>query len=278
MKKTLLLTFASALVYLSLVSYSDGPNDGGAGNRTGGPGSTGTCAQAGCHSAASANTMVTVTLKDEVTGEEIMDGKYIPLRTYNVDLMVHNNSLSHIGFQAEVVDAAGNSIGVLSAGPGQHTGTAAGKKIVEHSAPISGMLTTFKWTSPAAGAGKVTFHVMGNAVNNDGNSTGDAPSNPFSESFDENNTSVASVNKSISLKAGPNPVVDQLTLKLDNATKGEYIINAFGVNGAKLYETKVQINSTQYETTLQTDKWAAGIYYVQIIKDGMKHVITVVKQ
>jgi hypothetical protein len=276
MKKTLLLTLLSGVTYLTLVSYSDGPNFGGAGNRTGGPGSTGTCSQTGCHSAGSATTTVMITLKDEITGEEITDGKYIPLRTYNVDLMVHHGS--HFGFQAEVLDVNNNSIGILAAGPGERLGTVGGKKIVEHSAPISGMTTTFKWTSPQAGAGKVTFYAMGNVVNNDGLSTGDAPSLPFSESFEENNTSVASVDKNIDIVAFPNPVTDRLKLTLDNATKGSYIINAYSINGTKLYEDKVQINGTKYETSLQTDKWSTGIYYIQIIKDGLKHVITVVKK
>lgn len=279
MKKTILLTLLSGVTYLTLVSYSDGPNFGSAGNRTGGPGSSGnTCVASGCHSAAAGNTHVTVTLKDEVTGDEITDGKYIPLRTYNVEVMVHNNNTSHFGFQAEVLDANDNNIGAINAGPGQRTGTAGGKKIVEHNAPISGMVTTFKWTSPAAGGGTATFYVMGNAVNNDGLSTGDEPSAPFSESFTENNTSVASVDKNIDILAYPNPVTDRLKLTLDNATKGNYIINAYSINGTKLYEDKVQINGTKYETSLQTDKWSTGIYYVQIIKDGLKHVITVVKK
>lgn len=280
MKKTILLTLLTGATYLTLVSYSEGPDFGGAGNRTGGPGSSGnTCAASGCHSAAAGNTHVAISLEDEVSGETVTDGKYIPLRTYIVTLTVHNASMSNFGFQAEVLDGSDNNIGVLTAGSGQRTGTAGGKKIVEHSAPITGTAnTTFRWTSPAAGAGTATFYIMGNAVNLDGDATGDEPSAPYSESFTENNTSVSSVIKNIEISAYPNPVSNQLNLKLENTTKGNYIINAYALNGTRLFEDKVQINGTVYETSIQTGNWATGVYYVQIIKDGIKHITTIAKQ
>ena len=280
MKKTLLLSLLAGLTYLTMVSYKSGPANGGAGNRTGGPGSGGnTCTAGGCHGPAAGNTHIAISLMDEVSGETITDGKYEPLRTYVVTLTVHNASMSNFGFQAEALDANDNSAGILVAGSGQRTATAGGKKIIEHSAPITGTSnTTFRWTSPHAGAGTVTFYIMGNAVNLDNQTTGDEPSAPYSESFTENNTSVASVIKNIDIVAYPNPVNNQLNLKLENTTKGNYIINGYSLNGTKLFENNVLINGAKYETSIQTDKWAPGVYYVQIIKDGIKHISTIVKQ
>ncbi len=278
MKKTLLLTLFCGATYLTLVSYSEGPNFGGAGNRTGGPGSTGSCSQTNCHGSVSSNTHINVVLKDKATGATVNDDKYAPLRTYLVEVTVHNNSFNHFGFQAEVLDANNNSTGVLTALSGHRTGNANGKRIIEHSAPISGSTTTFEWISPHAGAGAVTFYLNGNAVNNDDDPGGDEPGAPYSITLTENNTSVATVKNDIEVIAYPNPVTDQLNIKLQEASRGAYIINAYSLNGSKLFEDKVQINSATYETSLQTDKWAAGIYYVQIIKDGIKHITTVVKK
>lgn len=283
-KKILLFTLSAGIISLSLSSYDAGPahslgNTGG--NRTGGPGSNNqTCADVGCHAAKSSSTAVSIKLKDVGTGQFVTDNKYKPLRTYDVEVTVSNPSFTKFGFQAEVLNSANNNIGVINAGLESHTVTVSGKTLVEHHTKISGTTTHFTWVSPAAGAGTATFYVEGNAVNGNGSAGDDVPSNPFSAAFTENNTSVDDVNQHISVSAYPNPIQGNiLQVELTNVSVGEYIANAFDMSGRKLAEEKFTITNTAEPGKIKfnTSNWAAGLYHIQVIKDGLKYVTPVVK-
>jgi hypothetical protein len=277
-KKLLLFPLVLGLGYFTLVSYNAGPAAGGAGNRTGGPGSSSnTCSAGGCHSAGSSSTIVDIQLKDVATGQQVVDGKYKPLRTYEVTLSVIAAGFNSFGFQCEALNAGGNDIGVLTAGTGQSLRTAGGKKVVEHTARISGSSTTFTWISPAEGAGTVTFHACGNAVDADGSSNGDKPSLPYSVSFSENNTSVGTVDNNVDIVSYPNPFSSKLNVKLENAASGNYTISAYDLRGKIIYQTTEQITNGKLETSINTYKWAASTYFIQVDKDGQKHTSTVVK-
>jgi hypothetical protein len=278
-KKLLLFPLVLSLGYFTLVSYNAGPAGSGGGNRTGGPGSTGaaTCGGGGCHSAASAATTVAITMKDVATGAAVTDGKYKPLRTYEVTISVSHASNSSFGFQCEVLGADNNDIGVLTAGAGQAVRTSGGKKVVEHTSRISGSTTTFTWTSPAAGAGTATFYAAGNSVNADGGTSGDSPSLPYSVAFSENNTSVGTVDNAVDIVSYPNPFSSTLNVKLDNAASGAYTISAFDLRGKVIYQSTEQVTNGKLETSINTYKWAASTYFIQVDKDGQKHTSTVVK-
>lgn len=276
-KKALLFTLITGISYLTLVSYNAGPAQS-AGNRTGGPGSSGqTCAGGGCHSAASSATSVAIKLKDAATGTDVTDGKYVPLRTYEVQITVSNASRSSFGFQAMALGTTDANIGQLTAGAGQHTRTVSNRTIVEHSSHISGTTATFTWISPPAGSGTATFHAAGNAVNANGGSDGDFPSLTYSVAFSENNTSVGTLANAIDVLTYPNPFSNVLNVKMDNVTSGEYTLTAFDLRGKMLYQHTEQVNSGKFEGSINTFKWAAGNYFIQISKDGVKHTRTVVK-
>lgn len=278
-KKLLLFPLILGMGYFTLVSYNSGPAGSGAGNRTGGPGSTGagTCGAGGCHSTATAGTAVAITMKDVATGAAVTDGKYKPLRTYEVTISVANAGNSSFGFQCEVLGADENDIGVLNAGAGQAVRTANGKKVVEHTGRISGTSTTFTWTSPAAGGGTATFYAAGNSVNADGGTGGDFPSLPYSIAFSENNTSVGTVDNAIDIVSYPNPFSSTLNVKLENASSGAYTILAYDMRGNIIYQASQHVINGKFETSINTYKWAASTYFIQVDKDGQKRTSTVVK-
>lgn len=286
MKKTLLLTFSIALVYLTSTSYSDGPAEGlkpGDGYRTGGPGSNGTCSDAanGCHSAASASTVVAITIQEEGASAPVTDGKYKPLRKYKVRLTGANATFQNFGFQANVLNSANKKTGWLTAGAGQQVETVNNFELIEHSATIAGtggsFITEFTWVSPHAGTGNITFYAMVNAVNNDGDEGGDAPSNPYSLTFSENTSaSVEKLFKNVTVNMYPNPFTSSLQVSMANAQNGVYMVNAFDLNGKQIFSENV--NYTGSNITVNTATWAKGMYLLQIVKDGADKLIPVVKQ
>lgn len=280
-KKLLLFSLSSALAAITLSSYNSGPGKiiGGAqGVRTGSTGQT--CAGSTCHGTASASTAVTLKLTDVGTSQAVTDGKYKPLRTYDVELTVSNSSFSNFGFQAEAANSEGGAVGVLTAGTGQHITTLGSKKVVEHTSHLSGTTTHFTWVSPHAGAGTVTFYVAANSINNNGNTGGDVPSLPFTAVFAENNTSVAELAHNISVSAYPNPLhSDILHLTMEDATTGDYTVSAFDLSGRKLTEQVLPVTATgaKTELSINTATWPAGLYHVQLSKNGAQKMIPVIK-
>ncbi|WP_276135242.1 choice-of-anchor V domain-containing protein [Polluticoccus soli] len=277
-QKLLLFSLSSALAAITLSSYNSGPASalGSQGLRTGSNGKT--CAEASCHGTASASTAVSIKLTDVGTSQVVTDNKYKPLRTYDVELTVSNTAFSNFGFQAEVANSSGASVGALTAGTGQHVATVGTKKVVEHTNRISGSITHFTWVSPAADAGTVTFYIAANSVNGNGNTGGDVPSLPFTATFAENNTSVAELAQNVSVNAYPNPLhSDMLHLTLEDASTGDYTVSAFDLSGRKLTEQSASVTSSKAEISINTASWPAGLYHVQLSKDGAQKMIPVIK-
>lgn len=84
-KKSLLITATTAIIYLTLSSYSGGPAHNGTGNMTGSPGSAGNCT--GCHSGGGGTTTgaIIVRLKSAGTGS-LPVTSYVAGETYTVTI------------------------------------------------------------------------------------------------------------------------------------------------------------------------------------------------
>lgn len=271
---------------ITLSSYSNGPFNGGAGNRTGAAGSSAGCSGSTCHSANTAATVITMQLQSG--GQTVT--QYTGGQTYTVIINGSNasgTSLPKFGFQAACVNAANTSTQMGTFAP---SGSAAVRnggtlQFVEHSAPISGTAagggwnysTSFTWTAPAAGSGAVKFFVALNAVNNNGNSTGDQP-NAANFTYSEATTGVAETVKNIEVKAYPNPSSNMVTIKASNATAGVYQLNVFDLGGRKVENKTITVNGAELETTISVSDWATGLYHIQLSKDGVQRVIPFVKQ
>jgi len=102
---------------------------------------------------------------------------YTPGQTYTVVYTLSQTSVTKFGFQATVKRANGNSAGTLiSTSPNQTS--ISGNYINQNSGGTAATsagtrVWTFSWTAPAAGAGTVTFYVVGNATNADNSTGGD---------------------------------------------------------------------------------------------------------
>ena len=185
-KKIILLPVVALLGYLVLTGSSNGPGNGGYGDRTGATASTVGCG-GGCHAtAASSSTSVTVALYD-ATGTTLITTGYVGGTTYKIRIGGVNNSttvlnLKKFGFQVSAVKTTSTSTneGTFTAPAGTHSGTYAGIKIVEHSSPITpssgtgGTGTVYTvpditWVAPLAGTGSITIFTTLNAVNSNGN-------------------------------------------------------------------------------------------------------------
>jgi hypothetical protein len=279
-KKFLLFTFSAGFFYLSLSSNAIGPAHAGNKNRTGSPGSAGTCASSGCHTGSSTPATVQILIRKKSAGlGSLPVPTYEPGQDYIVTINGLSSSRTKFGFQLVALNGSNQSVGTFSNFPA-NVGTAVsdGITIVEHTATISGgspQVVSFDWKAPSSITDRITFYGIVNGVDGNGNSTNDAVSQPVQTRLSP--TSVADIERKIEVKAFPNPAKNTLVVQINNANTGTYTINAFDLTGKKMMEKIVDNNDISITETIDTEKWASGLYYVQITKDGMKLVTPVMK-
>lgn len=280
MKRTLLLTALSGILYLTITGYASGPGqislDG-----TGSPGANSSCVS--CHSGGAGITTGTVEIRKLSTG---LSGpivtSYMPDTNYIIRVVGNNANLTHFGFQLTALNSTNVSAGTFSNLPGNvHTATVSSKAIVEHAVPIAKTNNqyevTFNWIAPAAGSGSVTFYGIINAVNNGGQVNGDKPGNQFTKVLTETTpTGVGQLSADIKITAYPNPVTDKLNISIENAETGMYSIRAFDINGREIATQATKVDG-KYNTAINTSTWAAGIYHVKIAKGTESKTITITK-
>lgn len=99
-------------------------------------------------------------------------------QTYDLTLTVAaSGNPSGYGFQLTALDGAAQEAGSLAAGSANTRVATASlvddRAYAEHAGASPVNTFTVAWTAPAAGTGPVTFHFCGNAVNGNGNTSGD---------------------------------------------------------------------------------------------------------
>lgn len=168
MKKTFVVGFlALAVAAPILLSNSSGPG----GNRTGSPGSAGTCQ--GCHGGtADLGASLTVKLIDKTSSAAVTS--YEPGKSYTVELISSGGTSTKRGFQFTLVDAAGKTQGTFS-NPSANCGisSSGNASIVGHTSPGTGSAWTCDWTAPSSGATDLTLHAVSISSNSNGNNGGD---------------------------------------------------------------------------------------------------------
>ena len=81
----------------------------------------------------------------------------------------------------------------------------------------------------------------------------------------------------VAISAYPNPVMNSLNIKLDNAANGTYYVKMININGQIVLNQAIAVNSSNFETSINTAALANGMYALQITKDGAQHTIAIVK-
>lgn len=270
-KKALLFLLVAGMGYVTLTSSSGGPG----GNLTGAKGSTASCSGGGCHSGGAGAPTLNIRV-DTAGGVEVT--KYTPGKTYTVTVTGAHASLTTFGFQYTAVSGTGGAqinAGTLSVLPSQTaTHTASTLTILEHTSPITGPLSkSFTWTAPATGVGNVTMYLTINAVNGNGNTSGDISGN-MNKVLAQYPvvTEVANVNNDINITAFPNPATNTLNIQATNIF-GNYTVEAFDFTGRSILSTTVNGIAS-----INTSNWAVGVYNVVVTGETGRKTIQVVKQ
>ena len=293
-KKFLLLPLAAGFAFISLSSYSSGAGASGfnaTGAETGSSTNTG-CTSGGCHSAGAS---VNVTIVLDSAGVAVTH--YKAGLVYTVKIRgVNNTTLTLPKYGLQLTSIRGTSpsgtptnVGSWATSLADSLRYTAGSggidcNVVEHRRAITATSGTggtgtvyeqsFQWTAPASsGSGTISFWGVVNAVNGNGNTSGDA--------FNTANitvqewavpTGVDNVVAGLGVKAFPVPFTNVLNLDLGSAT-GTTNVTVSDMSGRIIALQTLNSNTA----SINTGSWAQGIYAVTIENEGRREVISVVK-
>lgn len=171
MKKQLLFaTFFSLVALIVMNSYSGGPASSGAGDRTGRPGGSGTCAS--CHGGGSFGGSISF---------QVLDANNNPVtqftggQSYTLQVTLNGSAPKH-GFQLVAVKASSTNSNAGSLSPlsaGTQVTNLGGRDYAEHSSTQNSNTFSVSWQAPSAGFGDVRFYVSGLLANGNFGTSGD---------------------------------------------------------------------------------------------------------
>lgn len=146
----------------------------------------------------------------------------------------------------------------------------------------SSWATSFYWQAPdSAVADTIGFWYILCAVDSDGTSANDVTFVGPRDGVLFANMATTAVNKvfnNVSFTSFPNPVKDQLYVRMSNLQTGAYGVNVFDMSGRKIYTQNLNVTNSSYTASINAANWPNGIYQVQFTKDGGQHTVSVVKQ
>lgn len=221
------------MVVLSVVLTSNSSGPGG--NRTGSPGSSGTCTS--CHgSNNNLSSSLTAELIDKTSNQAVTE--IIPSTTYTLRITAKGNS-SKMGFQAVVLDASNASTGTFGTAPSKTN--VSSSKVWGHTSPgtTNGQnVWEIDWQAPSSISGKVTIYSASVISNGNGSDNGDDVKTAVQQLSANSNSAVA-FNSANSLKIQGNPVRVSEGLKLNQTVKLGIVWNLKGQVMSKSSNTQV---------------------------------------
>jgi hypothetical protein len=203
-----------------------------------------------------------------ISSPALTDWKYIPGKTYEINVTVAQTGIKLFGFAMEALTSSGTDAGTLEVIDLNHTHI--------DSSNVSGSMRTgmthsfnggktddahtfvFKWIAPAKDIGPVTFYAAGNAANGNNLKTGDAI---YTKSQVLQPSAVGiSAQKAmdVNVELFPNPTTDQLTIH--TAATGRMIVSIFDLQG-KLLIRKENVPSNSF---IDVSTLSAGDYLTKI--------------
>jgi hypothetical protein len=271
--KKIITTSLIFILVLALSSAVVKKDSSGKAGYTGSPGEPTCSGGGGCHNGGTSSaTNVSITASPSFSLNQ-----YYPDSVYTVSVTVNATGFSRFGFGCEVLNTLNVNTGTLQT-PG------AGVKIINttrrnmtHSTPkinTNSATFTFNWVAPAAGNANAIFYVCGNAVNGNGNTSGDLPI-PYSYTITEGtppaSTVVTSSAKEIQnnvlrlLDLFPNPSSGLTNISYQLTSSKNIQIDLIDLNG-KVVKPLLNENQTTgaHSHILNLTDVPKGVYFVKL--------------
>lgn len=135
---------------------------------------------------------------------------------------------------------------------------------------VSAQQNTVAMGGDASGAGGSASYSVGQIDYVDPVGAGGSISQGVQQPYQISVTGINNTDTQISLTAFPNPVIGQLSLKIDEPNVSELSYRIYTAEGKLLIES--QISSTEEYIDFQS--YAYGTYFVKVIKDNTQEIKT----
>jgi hypothetical protein len=238
-----------------------------------------------CHTPSSQNPIsssVTITVLDP-EGDTVTQYIPGPLYTARVTINTLTGNPLRWGFQMSALKDTGNIDldGFSDMNPNNYkiaTVNSTGRTYAEHDNSSMTNVFNVRWTAPMAGTGNVTFYAAGNAVNNNGQNTGDGAS--FSN-LKLTEGSVSSTQnpdaERVGLRVWPNPVAAEANLTVVLPQAGDYRLAVHDLSGRLIWESNQTLPAGENNLVIPATHWDAGIYFASLLGNGISANVKVVK-
>ena len=238
-----------------------------------------------CHTPSNPNPISSTTAISVLDSAGNTVTQYLPGKLYTARVTVNTVTGNPVrwGFQMIALKDAGNIDldGFSDMNPNNYkiaTVNSTGRTYAEHNNASTTNIFDVRWTAPPVGTGNVTFYAAGNAVNNNGQNTGDGAS--FSNLKLTEGSISATQNPDadhIGLQVWPNPVVSTANLFAVLATAGNYRMSVHDLSGRLVYESTRALVSGENRLDLPATGWGPGIYFVTLSGAGISANVKVAK-
>lgn len=282
MKKNYILTggfLAATLLLINTVNVNSKQLAPPAGSNGDPNGSNATCAQSGCHAApvsTASSSDVTFTIgTGQPTTPLTSAFTYQPNTTYNIGFVINaaptgSGNTNYYGFQLSALDASNAKAGTFAVTTSTNTSldNTAGFQWIGHKGANSNKTWVFKWTSPAASSGPVTFYYSFVAAK-----SAQPASNPEGTVY-KNTVTIqegagSGINNLDGIASGltvfPNPINNQFGLSFDAIETADFRAEVYNLNGAvvaNLFEETV--SAGKFNRTFNINDLSAGVYMVKL--------------
>jgi hypothetical protein len=153
-----------------------------------------------------------------------------------------------------------------------------GRTYAEHDNVSMTNVFNMKWTAPAAGTGNVTFYAAGNAVNNNGQTSGDGSS--FSNLKLTEGSASSTQNpdaEKIALQIWPNPASSEVNLSAALPQAGDYRLALHDLSGRLVWEFNRALPAGENLLQIPVASLEAGLYFASLSGAGISANVKVIK-
>lgn len=254
--------FLFAAAFGSFLIFNASSNGRGSEDRTGAPGSSGTCSS--CHGGnTNLNGNIVIELLDKATQTKVTE--YLPGVTYSVSIKSSGTS-TKMGFQSTVLNSANQNIGSIS---NPSTGAAvytSGRNITGHTSPSSTGSWSYDWTAPATTDGMATIYGVSVISNKNNSDNGDqVVKTTLSISPAPSNATIKNSEDLISFYPNPNRGIGFFSKPISNLTITDF-------NGKIVF----QENNIVQQVSLNSLK--PGMYFLSYSINNLRQTTKIIFQ
>ncbi len=195
-------------------------------------------------------------------------------KQYTIRLTISISTGNPAGYGFQMIDLRqSNNVNVKgflptaqqTAGIAVNTITSTGNIYAEHSSRLNTKIINVKWKAPSTNLGVIVFYAAANAVNGNGDISGDNPTSATSVQLSPMTTGINELAEHLSIQLSPNPTPTNVLVSLDSKVSKALKILITDISGRIVLSENWTVAVGQNQRFLDMQTFAKGAYMVQVV-------------